>query len=113
MHEIVFTPAALLEVLQQIDELSAFDISVVQHSSSIDLTIGNSTYFIPTRDAEPVEVSYDAVEQVTEVNDATYSELDSVDSDIIEGGIIKELAKSLLIGGMVRLTTKLLGGKPR
>ena len=109
MHEIVLTPAALLDILQQIEELSEYPISVSEQASTIQISIGDSTYSISTSDAEPVEVPEDVVDTVREVNDETYDQLDA--SDEVEAGILKEIVKSLLVGGMVRLTTKLLGGK--
>ena len=109
MNEVVLTPAALLDILQQIEELSEYPISVSEQANMIQLSIGESTYSISTSDAEPVEVPKDVVDTVRDVNDETYDQLDA--SDEVEAGILKEIVKSLLVGGMVRLTTKLLGGK--
>lgn len=109
MHEIVLTPAALLDILQQIEELNEYPISVSEQATTIQISIGDSTYSISTSDAEPVEVPKDVVDTVRDVNDETYDQLDA--SDEVEAGILKEIVKSLLVGGMVRLTTKLLGGK--
>lgn len=109
MNEIVLTPAALLDILQQIDELSEYPISVSEQSNGIKLSIGDSVYDISTAKAEPVEVPKDVVDTVRDVNDETYDQLGEADD--VEAGILKEIVKSLLVGGMVRLTTKLLGGK--
>lgn len=108
MNELVLTPAALLDILQQVDELKEYPISLDQTSSTLRLKIGDSSYDISTRNAEPVTVSEDAVEIVREVNDDTYDELDNTET--VESGLIKELIKTLAVGGLVRLTTKLLGG---
>lgn len=109
MNEIVLTPAALLDILQQVEELSEYPISVTETSNMIQIRIGDSTYTLPTSDAESIKVDKDVVEFVSDVNDTTYAELDN--SEPVESGLLKEIAKTLLVGGMVRLTTKLLGGK--
>lgn len=109
MHETVLTPAALLDILQQIEELSEYPISVSEQANTIQISVGDSIYSISTTDAEPIEVPKDVVDTVRDVNDETYDQLDV--SDEVEAGILKEIVKSLLVGGMVRLTTKLLGGR--
>lgn len=109
MNEIVLTPAALLDILQQVEELSEYPISVTETSSVIQIRIGDSVYTLPTSDAESIKVDKDVVEFVSDVNDTTYEELDN--SEPVESGLLKEIAKTLLVGGMIRLTTKLLGGK--
>ena len=115
-NEILFTSASLLDFLQQIDELSDKDIIVNEDGSTIAVTIGASTYSINKSDAEDVEVEPSVVEEVSEINDSTFEELDGVeytpevaDEETVEGGIISEALKTLAVGGMVRLTSKLLG----
>ena len=113
-NEILFTPAALLDFLRQIDELSDKDISVDDSGSEILVTVGDSTYSISSNDAEDIEVTPEVVDEVAEINENTYEELDDVeyteiDDEVVEGGLIKEALKTLAIGGMVRLTSKLLG----
>ena len=113
-NEILFTPAALLDFLRQIDELSDKDISVDDTGDGLTVTIGSSTYGIAGSDAEYVEVEPEVIDEVAEINEATYSELDDVeytelDEEVVEGGLISEALKTLAVGGMVRLTSKLLG----
>ena len=113
-NEILFTPAALLDFLRQIDELSDKDISVDDTGDGLTVTIGSSTYGIAGSDAEDVEVEPEVIDEVAEINEATYSELDDVeytelDEEVVEGGLISEALKTLAVGGMVRLTSKLLG----
>ena len=54
------------------------------------------------------------MEEVQDVNTSAYDELVennvAEDGDAIEAGLIKETLKTLLIGGMVRLGTKMLKG---
>lgn len=114
-NEILFTTASLLDFLQQIEELSDKDIIVNEDGNTITITIGESTYSINKSDAEDVEVEPEVVDEVAEINETTYEELDDVEyseigeDEVVEGGIIKEALKTLLVGGMVRLTSKLLG----
>ena len=114
-NEILFTPAALLDFLSQIEELADKDIAVSESGSSITVRIGNSTYEINKSDAEPVEVEPDVVDEVAEINELTYEGLDDIeysefdDEEVVEGGLIKEALKTLAVGGLVRLTGKLLG----
>ena len=109
MNEIVLTPAALLDILQQIDELSEYPVSISESADAIQLSVGDSSYTISTAAAESVTVPNDVVDAVREVNDETYEQLDT--SEDIEAGLLKEIVKTLLVGGMVRLTGKLLGGR--
>ena len=114
-NEILFTTASLLDFLQQIDELSDKDIILNENDSQITVTIGDSAYSINKNDAEAVEVPDEVVEEVAEINETTYAELDDVeyseadDDEVVEGGIISEALKTLAVGGLVRLTGKLLG----
>ena len=111
---IIFTPASLLEILNQIDELKDYNISVTETlNGNIQIEIGDSTYQIDTDNIEEVEVPEDVVDTVEDINEETYEEL--VDSEefesteeVVEGGFLKEDIKSLLLGGAVKLIKKLL-----
>ncbi len=107
--EILFTPSSLAELLSQVEELNGLPISVSEMDGTITLGVGESVYTINVANAEPVEVDSDALEQVSEINDETYDELadaTQIDGEPVEGGLIKELAKTLMVGGLVRLTNK-------
>ena len=115
-NEILLTPAALLDFLRQIDELSDKDISLDETGSTLTVTIGESTYGIALDQVEDIEVPDEVVEEVADVADEAYAdlgesgvEIDNPDEEPIEGGLIKEFLKTLAVGGMVRLTGKLLG----
>ena len=115
-NEILLTPAALLDFLRQVDELADKDISVDDTGSALNITIGDSSYSINFSDAETVEVPDEVVEEVAEINENTYEEIDDVEytevsdeEEVVEGGIIKEVLKTLAVGGMVRLAGKVLG----
>lgn len=114
-NEILLTPAALLDFLRQVDELADKDISVDDTGSALNITIGDSSYSIDFNQAEEVEVPDDVVDEVAEINETTYEELDDVeyteisDEEVVEGGIIKEALKTLAVGGLVRLAGKIMG----
>ena len=112
---IIFTPASVLEMLNQIDELKDYNIGVTETlDNKLQIQIGESTYQVETEGLEEVEVPQDIIDEVEDINDEAYEEL--VDSeefeefyeDKVEGGIIKEAIKSLLLGGAVKLIKKLL-----
>ena len=120
MKEILFTPASVLSLLVQIDELQDKEIGLTETvDNNIQLQIGDSTYEIIPDGAVDVETSESDLSEVSDANIKTYEELaddgeieledDSVDLNTpVEGGILKEIAKTLLVGGIVRLGSKLL-----
>ena len=115
MDGIVFTPASLIDLLSKIDELKDYDINVTETiDDQLQLSIGDSIYLIDNEDATPVQVSEDVVEAVEDINIEAYENLDESidvlvgDEQPVESGILKEVAKSLLLGGMIRLSKKLL-----
>ena len=113
MNELVFTPASLLDLLSQVDELKDLDIGISETlDGNIQLQLGNSTYIIGD-DAKQISADPDIVEDIADLNTETYDELaDSTDfiQDTVESGIVSELAKTLFIGGVARLTAKYLKG---
>jgi hypothetical protein len=110
LDELVLTPSSLLSILSEIEELKGKDITFVEHDNNIVLTIDESEYIIDTSNASTVETDGDTVQEVSEANEEGYANLDESisfedDDEPVEGGIIKELAKTLLVGGLVRLTS--------
>jgi len=110
---IIFTPASLLEILNQIDELNDYNVSVTETlDGNLQIEIGDSVYQIDADNIEEVEVPEDVVDTVEDINEETYEDL--IDSDgfesieTVEGGFLKEAIKSLLLGGAVKLIKKLL-----
>lgn len=108
---LVLTPSALLAFLSQIEELKDLDIELSQVGGSLDISIGNTTYTLLSPDDSVVEVDDIAVDEISEIDEQGYDEieLDETESELVggeavEGGIIKELIKTLAIGGLVRLT---------
>lgn len=116
MNEIIFTPAAILDLLRQIEELQDKDISISDvPGDTVEIHIGDSTYVIDTTKATDIQVDSEVVEDVADVNEDAYEALSSGQDVVVEeleevnSGIIKELVKTLAVGGLVRLTSKLLG----
>lgn len=111
MAEMLFTPASVLDLLTQIDELSEYEVGITQElNGQFQLTVGNSVYSIAD-DAKNIVVEESVVDDISDVNLDTYemlSEQGEVDLFPIESGVIKEITKTLLVGGLVRLTKKLL-----
>lgn len=122
-EEILFTSAAILDLLSQIDELAGKDLHIDKTiDNKIRLTIGSSVYEISNEPDTTIEVSEETVDDINEATVDAYQELldrpieyksdisednNSVtqipeDAEPIQGGIIKEAIKSLLLGGMIR-----------
>lgn len=116
MEELLFTPASLIDLLSQIDELKEYDVGITETSDgSLQLTIGDSSYTINSTDATEIQVDEDIVETVEDVNTEAYENLDESieveqyeEGQPIESGIIKEALKALLLGGMIKLSSKLI-----
>lgn len=111
MSDIVLTPSALLGFLSQVEELSGEDISFVESEDNLTVTIGNNQYVLDASSAPEIEIDEESFEQVEDANAEGYEQLDeeveTVDiqgDEPVEGGIIKELIKTLAVGGLVRLT---------
>ena len=111
MDQLIFTSASILDLLSSIDELKDKNINLTETESGISITIGESTYEINTADAVEVEVDEEVVEEIDEVTSEAYSELSDNGVDVqdeVEGGPIKELIKTLMLGGMVKMTANML-----
>lgn len=112
--DIVFTPASVLDLLLQIEELQDLDIGMDKdNSGNIIIKIGDSTYQISTDSATDIKIPEEAVYTIQDTNEDTYNNIlqeeDITDEDInspIEGGIVKDALKSLMLGGMIRFAGK-------
>lgn len=119
-EEIVFTSGALLDLLSQIDELSDKSIALGTADGEVpELYIDNTTYRLSNAGIEDVQVDSSAVRDVASLSREVLDEVDSRQEPLVEdgdaenlepveSGIIKQAVKTLLIGGLVRLTSKLL-----
>lgn len=112
MDELLFTSASILHLLSSIEELKDKNIRLNETTSGIEITIGDSTYEINSDDATDVQVEENVVEEINDITSEAYDDLsnDGVDVNIsdVEGGLIKELVKTLMLGGMIRMTSNML-----
>ena len=110
--EIVLTPAALLDLLSNIEEFKDYTIGLFETlDGNLQLQVGDSYYDL-TSESDISEVSIDesSLNQISEINDEAYEnvEADEVVEDEVESGVITELVKTLALGGLVRLGKNLL-----
>ena len=120
MDEVVFTSGALLDLLSQIDELKGKNIALgTAPGRTPELYIDDTTYRLSESGVEDIEVDKETVRDVATLSNETFDEIESrgepvkdnyEDEDLepVESGIVKQAIKTLLIGGLVRLTSKLL-----
>ena len=108
--QLMFTPASVIDLLLQRDEHKDKTIIIAETpDGQLQLTIGDSIYMIDDNSSEPVEVEDDIVDIIEETNSTAFEEIEDgleVSEEPIEGGIIKEAVKSLLLGGMIKFAKK-------
>lgn len=114
-EQILLTPSSLLDILSNIDELKEVDVGVTESSDgNIYLNIGQSSYMLDSSNATDIEVDEDVIDVVDDANQSGYDEISDIeverDPEVVESGVLKQIAKTLLVGGLVRLSAKLLGG---
>lgn len=100
---LVLTPSALFAFLTQIEELDGKEITFSEEDGSITVQIGSNVYSLESPEGSEIELSEDTIDEFKEINEEGYDDVES-DFDSVEGGILKELTKTLLVGGLVRLT---------
>lgn len=113
MDNVVFTPASVLSLLTKIDELKDINIGMTETmDGKLQLSVGESVYELEPEVDTSVQVDDSVVDKIEDVNQQTYEDL-AEDGEVelqeeVTGGVLKEIAKTLLLGGMVRLTGKML-----
>lgn len=113
MDNVVFTPASVLSLLTKIDELKHVNIGMTETmDGKLQLSVGESVYELEPEVDTSVQVDDSVVDKIEDVNQQTYEDL-AEDGEVelqeeVTGGVLKEIAKTLLLGGMVRLTGKML-----
>lgn len=113
MNNVVFTPASVLSLLTKIDELKDVNIGMTETmDGKLQLSVGESVYELEPEVDTSVQVDDSVVDKIEDVNQQTYEDL-AEDGEVelqeeVTGGVLKEIAKTLLLGGMVRLTGKML-----
>ena len=115
MEQLVFTPSAVLDLLTSIDELSEYEIGISETlDGKLQVTVGDSTYQLDDTPIDDVSVDEVTLDEIVDINMNAYAELEDSDRvDIsdkvdIKSGVLKEIGKTILVGGLVRLTSKLL-----
>jgi len=101
----VLTPSGLVSFLSEIEELRNSDIAIDESTTGLKIRIGNSTYDIQSPSGSAVSVNEDVIEEIDEIDDNGWDDVDvEIEDEPIEGGLLKEALKTLAIGGLVRLT---------
>jgi len=105
-EQIVLTPSAVVALLSQIEELTGASISIQETADGMLLEVNGNMYDV--QGDTSIEVEDEIIDAIDDANEEGYAELEEedvlVEGEPVEGGIIKELAKTLLVGGLVRLT---------
>jgi hypothetical protein len=108
--QLMFTSAAVVDLLLQIDELKDKTIIIAETpDGQLQLTIGDSIYMIDDDSSETVEVEDEVVDVIEETNSDAFVEIEEeleISEEPIEGGMIKDAVKSLLLGGMIKFAKK-------
>ena len=112
MDEVLFSSASLLTILSSIEELDADSIGVDQDETGITITIDDKRYRFNfnNESTADIKVSDSEMEDAEDAIDSEFAENSEDEDDLepVEGGLIKDTLKTLLVGGLVRLTSKLL-----
>lgn len=121
LNEVMFTSAAVLDLLLQIEELQDYTIGISETpDGNLQLVVGQSVYLINGNESKTIQVEDEVVGEIEVTAEDAYNDLlnDSIeidpnsemdqfnDTDYIQSGIIKEIAKSLTLGGLIRFASK-------
>lgn len=108
--EILFTSSAILDLLSKIEEFNQYDLSLSETlDGALQLQVGDSFYELnPDEIASDIQVEDKIVDEIATINEEAYENLieDGSAEDVpepVESGLIKEIVKTLLVGGVVRM----------
>lgn len=112
MDTLMFTPAGVLDLLSKIDELKDLDLSITEtlDGKSLQIQVGDSVYDVEMQHEINIPADDQILMELDDANVEAYENLE--DSEIVdlvepvESGLLKEIAKTLMIGGMVRFLGK-------
>ena len=108
MSNIVLTPSALLAFLNEVEELKDKEINFHESDDELSISIDDNTYVLDASNAVEVELDDYSFDEVETANEDGYEEIgediEDISDEDVEGGIIKELVKTLALGGLVRMT---------
>lgn len=111
----LFTSTSVLDLFSQIPEFQNFDIKITEEEDgSLLISVNDNNYeLIPDEDSV-LDLPTDefTLDQLDENEDQAYDQMvedgRADDTDSVEGSIIKEVMKTLALGGMLRLGSKWL-----
>ena len=110
-NSMVLTQSGLLTFLTEIEQLKNLDFGIEETENGWIISIGDDKYELQSPESSEIEVDQDTVDLIEEIDDEGWNEIsDEVIEDVepVEGGIIKEVLKTLAVGGLVRLTKNAL-----
>lgn len=112
---IVFTPASVLDLLTQIDELKEYDIGITETiDDKLQLQVGSSIYEIVVENAEEIPVPEHVANEVETINQETYEDLlesddfEMKDQEPVHSGLLTTMVKSMLLGGAIKFIKNML-----
>lgn len=114
MAKLLFTPSALLRILLSLPQLEDCEIQLYEAlDNSVQLIIDNEVYeLLPAEDSLVLETTQAVLDSIEESEVSEYEALEDEDivvsAETIEAGVLKSIVKSLLLGGCIRLSHKLL-----
>ena len=78
--QLMFTPASVVDLLLQIDELKDKTIIIAETpDGQLQLTVGDSIYLVDDDSSESVEVEDEVVDIIEETNSNAFEELEDAD----------------------------------
>lgn len=108
MDQVLFSAASLLTILSSIEELDAYQIDMYTDEAGITVSIDGNEYRFDYNDESTADIAV-SEDDLKEAEAVIEQEAESNDEpEDIEAGIISGLLKTLAVGGLVRLTGKLL-----
>ncbi len=107
MEETLFSAASLLTILSSIEEIDAEQIDLDTDESGITISFDGKSYRFDYDKSGTAEVEV-SDEDMTETQEVISAEMENESPETVEAGILSGALKTLLVGGLVRLTSKLL-----
>ena len=107
MNETLFSAASLLTILSEIEEIDAEQISIDTDDKGITISFDDKEYRFNYDKVGTAEVEV-SDEDMTEAEEVITAEMENEEPERVEAGVLSGALKTLLVGGLVRLTSKLL-----
>lgn len=111
----VFTPVGILEILSQISELDDYELGLQEDpNGDVRIFVGESQYIIKSSSLDKLVVPENVSDSIENIDKDTADEIldagaeERSHSDVVESGVLREIVKSMLVGGAIRMIKKLL-----